>query len=122
MRFVSNLSSSAGASVLPLTAESLALNTKQLGGITGSVTLRVSCPYAAIATSKNAHRARTLLLQEQRPYVPLEQVLGDVAGYRLLTLLQHVQVSGAHLRGHLVTHVQQLPHVRIESRVRLIVA
>src|ERR1039458_5505767 len=116
MRFVSSLSSSASASVLPPTAASLALKTKQLGGITGSVTVRVSCAYAAAATTKNAHAARTLFLQEQRPDVPLEQVLGDVAGYRLLTLIEHVQISGAHLRGHLVTHVQQLAHVRIESR------
>src|ERR1035437_5454348 len=104
MRFVSSLSSSESARVLPSTAESLALRTKQLGGITGSVTVRVSCAYAA-ATRKNAHAARTLLLQKERPDVPLEQVLGDVAGYRLLTLIEHVQISGAHLRGHLVAQI-----------------
>src|ERR1039458_8580746 len=115
MRFVSNLSSSESARDLPLTAESLAVRTKQLGGITGSVTVRVSCAYAAAATRKK-HQGRTLFLQEQRADVALEQVLGDVAGYRLLTLIEHVQISGAHLGGHLVTHVQQLAHVRIESQ------
>src|SRR6185312_14122740 len=55
-------------------------------------------------------------LQEKRLDVPLEQVLRHVPRNRRLTRTQHRQIAGAHLRRHLITYVQQLPHVGIELR------
>src|ERR1043166_5540081 len=72
---------------------------------------------AAARTSTAATHKNASLIKEQRPNMPLEQVLRDIARHRRLALIQHVEIPRPHLRRNLIANVQQLAHVRVIRRV-----
>ncbi len=129
MRPVSSLASSASASVLlrhrrrrvsPSTRRNLA-------GITGSVTLRVSCAWAAsvrlnaariskLPGGSHLHATKNsgLMWRSNRFSVTLREMLAS-------QVIQHLEVLVAHLGGYLEAHMQELAQVRIETRILLVV-
>ena len=59
---------------------------------------------------------------KQRLKMPFVKVFRDVLRHELFVLLERVQITVAHLRGHFIAHMQQLAQMRVIGGVFRIMA